>query len=187
MTTQFNQVNIPISDLFWSNSNSPPSYQLYFSFAGVSTPSWISIDSFTSSVVGNSDKMDVKYNIIFKIISYGVTYERTLILVIPKCPIKHWLVCTSSTVCISWETNYYLNSNQWIQTSEAKTVETMKNTASTAGFACQILNIIAVAGAATAFGVSSAISIQIIFWLSGFYQLLMTVLVLRYIIPDNLK
>ena len=183
----FNQINIPISSLIWTSITTSNSFKMNFSFVGTDTPSWIYVDPMISAIVGSSDKMDVKYNVLFTFKVYGSVIQRTLVLSIPKWPMAHWLLWISSVVWTSCESSYQLVEDKWIESSDQKTVESMKSAANTLGTAAQVVNAALVAGTLGAASLSPMISVQIVFWVAGYYQMLMTLLVLRYILPDNLK
>jgi len=147
---------------------------------------WLAIDSFTSSIYGSTTSHGSQFTVDVKIDVSGSVQTRSFILNVLECPQSHWLTWTDASICTQCDTDSDLIDTSCQTKESAVKINEMVETADLVGAytavgAAAVITVISISS------LSTSSSSQLMFSMFGYYQLLSTVLILQYEIPETLK
>ena len=184
--TSYGDIDVSISSVFWDNSVSSDTYAISITVDGVPSPSWLSIDPLNSHLVGSTQSHGQTFQITLGIDVDDISAGRNLTLQILEWTLSGWLTCSDASTCTQWDSLYELKGGSWVKTQESIDIENMKETAKVMGVSTATVSSAAMISTVSVASLASVLtSPQMMFTLAGFYQLLLTLILLNYRIPDT--
>jgi hypothetical protein len=179
----YGSVSIPIADMYCRKIPPISFFDVSLTIEGLPI-SWLFVNSTSKLIEGTTKSHGMSYVVRTNISILNSTYYRDVTLNILKWPDSNWISCSSATECTEWHVEYRLTSNVCESSNEEQ--KELTSVADTMGTTAAVATGVTIAGTIALSSFSSGSSPQMIFTLAGYYQLLSSILLLRYNIPKTL-